>query len=87
MDIASFCHWDTAKFLFISGNVFDPLIYYSHFSSLLLSGTAGLFVFTEKSNTKGKGNCEEPRQIQNSGLRPLTTCPPNRGRRNWAALA
>ncbi len=39
------CSWDTATLLVFSKNVFDSLIYYSHFSALILSVGFGLFVF------------------------------------------
>jgi signal transduction histidine kinase len=38
------CNWDTARFLVFSENVFDPLIYYSHFISLIPSLIVGIFV-------------------------------------------
>ncbi|MEK7607309.1 MAG: HAMP domain-containing sensor histidine kinase [Patescibacteria group bacterium] len=44
MDLLS-CNWDTAKFLIFSQNVFDPLIYYSHLTALVLSLVFGFFVF------------------------------------------
>ena len=42
--IALSCHWDSARFFLFSGNVFDPLIYYSHFLPLTLSLLIGFFV-------------------------------------------
>jgi signal transduction histidine kinase len=39
------CGWDTAKLFIFSGNVFDPLIYYSHLTALILSLGFGFFVF------------------------------------------
>lgn len=30
------CEWDTARFLIFSDNVFDPLIYYSHFTAIAI---------------------------------------------------
>lgn len=39
------CKWDTSQFLILSNNVFGTLIYYSHFSALILSLSIGLFVF------------------------------------------
>ena len=38
------CGWDTAKFLIFSGNVFAPLIYYSHFFALIPSFAIGLII-------------------------------------------
>lgn len=40
----SMCQWDTAKFLIFSGNVFAPLIYYSHFFALIPSFAIGLII-------------------------------------------
>ncbi|KND51976.1 MAG: two-component system, NarL family, sensor histidine kinase BarA [Parcubacteria bacterium C7867-001] len=39
------CEWAPSQFFIFSANVFDPLIYYSHFTALLLSLAFGLFVF------------------------------------------
>ena len=44
MDFLS-CNWDKAHFLIFSGNVYDPLIYYSHLLPLVSSLILGLFVF------------------------------------------
>lgn len=44
------CQWDTTRFLFVSANVFDPFIYYSHLLPLVLSLAVGIFVFVK--NTK-----------------------------------
>lgn len=38
------CEWDTTRFLFISNNVFDPFIYYSHLTPLVLSLAIGIFI-------------------------------------------
>ncbi|QQS20535.1 MAG: hypothetical protein IPL87_03100 [Candidatus Moraniibacteriota bacterium] len=43
-NIGDLCHWDSAKFFLFSGNVFDPLIYYSHFAPLIVSLLIGGFV-------------------------------------------
>lgn len=40
----SFCGWATARFFMFSENVFDPLIYYSHFAPLTLSLIIAAFV-------------------------------------------
>lgn len=40
----NFCQWDRATWLFFSGNVFDPIIYYSHFAPLIISLLVGVFV-------------------------------------------
>ena len=39
------CEWDPARFLILSENVFDPLIYYSHLVPLIVSLAIGLLVF------------------------------------------
>ncbi len=39
------CGWDTAHFLIFSGNVFEPLIYYSHLGTLIISLFFGFFIF------------------------------------------
>ena len=39
------CGWDTTNFLIFSQNIFDPLIYYSHLTALVLSLGFGFFVF------------------------------------------
>lgn len=39
------CQWDTTRFFFISANVFDPFIYWSHLVPLILSLALGLFIF------------------------------------------
>lgn len=41
----SACNWDSVRFLFISNNVFDPLIYYSHLLPLTASLILGIFLF------------------------------------------
>lgn len=44
-EVASFCNWYQAKFLVFSGNVFDPIIYYSHIGPFILAIILGLFAF------------------------------------------
>ncbi len=39
------CQWDSARFLIVSGNVFGPLIYYSHLLPLASSLLLTLFIF------------------------------------------
>lgn len=39
------CGWSTSKFLIFSGNVYDPLVYYSHLLPLAVSLFIGLFIF------------------------------------------
>lgn len=39
------CQWDPARFLIFSGNVFGPLIYYSHLLPLVVSLVFAFFVF------------------------------------------
>ena len=41
------CNFDVAKFLVFSGNVFDPIIYYSHLLPFFLSLGIGLLVFLQ----------------------------------------
>ncbi len=43
------CEWDTTDFLIISGNVFDPFIYYSHIVPLATSLLIGYFIFFKNS--------------------------------------
>ena len=40
----SACEWDTVRFSVFSANVFDPFIYYSHITPLVLSALVGLYV-------------------------------------------
>ena len=44
------CQWDTVRFLFISGNVFDPLIYYSHLLPLIVSLSLGIFLYIKSKD-------------------------------------
>lgn len=44
MDILA-CQWDTARYVIFSGNVFGPLVYYSHLFALLSSFIIGLVIF------------------------------------------
>ena len=49
-DIASTvqaCEWARSQLLIFSGNVFDPLIYYSHLVPLVTSFAFGLFVYSK----------------------------------------
>ena len=48
MDLLS-CEWDAAQFLIFSGNVFAPLIYYSHLAPLIISVLIGLAVLINNS--------------------------------------
>lgn len=49
------CNWDKAKFLLFSTNVYDPLIYYSHFLPLLSSLILGMYVyFNNRKNNINK---------------------------------
>lgn len=43
-ELISACEWAPSKFLIFSENVFDPFIYYSHITPLLLSALVGLYV-------------------------------------------
>ena len=56
------CNWDSSRFFVISGNVFDPFIYYSHFTPLALSLFIGLFIIFKN-----------PREITNQILFGATT--------------
>src|SRR3989338_7972753 len=42
--LMSACEWDTVRFSVFSENVFDPFIYYSHITPLVLSALVGLYV-------------------------------------------
>src|SRR3989344_6767995 len=55
------CGWDTARFLIFSGNVFAPLIYYSHLGPLLVSALIGIVVLIN-----------DPRALVNRALFVLT---------------
>lgn len=44
-EVAAFCEWSDVRFLFLSSNVFDPLIYYSHIIPILLALPLAIFVF------------------------------------------
>jgi len=39
------CNWDTARFLIFSSNVFDSLVYYSHFGPFAFALIFGVFLF------------------------------------------
>src|SRR3989344_8683541 len=43
-ELMSACEWDTVRYFFVSENVFDPFIYYSHLTPLVLSLLIGFFV-------------------------------------------
>jgi len=43
-ELIAACEWDTVRYFFISENVFDPFIYYSHLTPLFLSLLIGLFI-------------------------------------------
>ncbi|MDB5264589.1 MAG: Two-component system, NarL family, sensor histidine kinase BarA [Parcubacteria group bacterium] len=43
-DVIQACEWARPSFLIFSSNVFDPLIYYSHITALVVSLGFGLFV-------------------------------------------
>lgn len=50
-NMISACKWDDATFFLFSDNVFDPLIYYSHFSPFVIAFLVGVFVlYADKSN-------------------------------------
>jgi len=56
------CGWDTARFLIFSGNVFAPLIYYSHLGPLIASTLIGIAVIFNN-----------PRALINRALFVITT--------------
>lgn len=43
-ELVNACEWGTAKYLIFSQNVFDPFIYYSHLTPLVLAILIGTFV-------------------------------------------
>ncbi len=45
LEYIQMCEWDPARFLILSDNVFDPLIYYSHLVPLIVSLAIGFLVF------------------------------------------
>lgn len=45
------CDWGSANFLIFSKNVFDPLIYYTHFFSLIIASVVGLGIFLINKKT------------------------------------
>lgn len=54
LDIQEFinlCSWDSVRFLFVSGNVFDPFIYYSHLLPIVLSLGLGFFILLKNQNS------------------------------------
>ena len=48
----SICEWDTASFLLFSGNVFDPLIYYSHIFPAVSALLIGIFIYLKNRKSK-----------------------------------
>ncbi|OHB13925.1 MAG: hypothetical protein A2Y49_03015 [Candidatus Zambryskibacteria bacterium RIFCSPLOWO2_12_39_8] len=49
VNLISACNWDSVRFLFISNNVFDPLIYYSHLFPLVASLILVTFLYFKSS--------------------------------------
>src|SRR5687768_3579239 len=43
-ELMSACEWDSVRYFFVSENVFDPFIYYSHLTPLVLSLIIGCFI-------------------------------------------
>lgn len=39
------CEWDVAHYVFVSGNVFSPLIYYSHLTPILVCLVFGVYIY------------------------------------------
>ncbi len=48
------CNWSESKYLLFSGNVFDPLVYYSHFVPIILSLILGFFILLGSGRLDGK---------------------------------
>lgn len=44
-DLIQACQWDTNNWLLFSGNVFSPLIYYSHLTPIFVSLIFGLYIY------------------------------------------
>ncbi|MBI4090791.1 MAG: hypothetical protein HY422_02100, partial [Candidatus Komeilibacteria bacterium] len=43
-ELMNACEWDSVRYFFVSENVFDPFIYYSHLTPLALSLLIGFFI-------------------------------------------
>ena len=60
------CQWDSAKFLIISDNVFDSLVYYSHILPLVAALFFSIFVHPEPhrpTSTSGLGDVGASRSL------------------------
>ncbi len=44
-ELINACEWDVAKFVFVSDNVFSPLIYYSHLTPILVCLVLGIYIY------------------------------------------
>lgn len=44
-DLIAACEWDISHYVFFSGNVFSPLIYYSHLTPVVVSLVFGLYIY------------------------------------------
>lgn len=51
LNLIDTCGWDSVKFLVISQNVFDPLIYYSHLFPLFASLILAIFLYIKSSKS------------------------------------
>lgn len=51
LDLITKCNWEPTRFLFTSGNVFDPLIYYSHLFPLISSLALVIFLYIKSNKT------------------------------------
>lgn len=44
-DLIAACEWDVAQYVFVSENVFSPLIYYSHLTPILVCLILGIYIY------------------------------------------
>ena len=44
-ELINACEWDVAKYVFVSNNVFSPLIYYSHLTPILVCLVLGIYIY------------------------------------------
>lgn len=44
-ELIAACQWDVANYVFVSGNVFSPLIYYSHLTPIIVSLVLGIYIY------------------------------------------
>lgn len=54
-ELIAACEWDVANYVFVSGNVFSPLIYYSHLTPIIVSLVLGIYIyFTNRQSLLNK---------------------------------